>query len=147
MTVKTNHLFMVTAAIEAGAGLSLLLSPAEPVSLLLGLPLDTPAGLAVGRVGGAALLSIGAACWFARNDEQNPAAIGLIAALLLYNTVVVVVLAHAAMGLGAFGVGLWPGVLLHLALAVWCVACLTRRGGREKSNAIKEKADPARSKR
>ena len=104
--MKTKHLFIVTAAIEAGAGLSLLLSPAVPVSLLLGLPLDTPAGLAVGRVGGAALLSMAAACWLARNDEQNQAAIGLIAAMLLYNTAVVVVLAHAGMGLGALGVGL-----------------------------------------
>ena len=122
--MKTKHLFIVTAAIEAGAGLSLLLSPAVPVSLLLGLPLDTPAGLAIGRVGGAALLSMGAACWLARNDEQNQAAIGLIAAMLLYNTAVVVVLAHAGMGLGALGVGLWPAVLLHLALAVWCIVCL-----------------------
>jgi hypothetical protein len=44
-----------------------------PILLLLGLPLDTPAGLAVGRVGGAALLSMGAARWLARNDEQNRA--------------------------------------------------------------------------
>ena len=122
--MKIKHLFIVTAAIEAGAGLSLLLSPAVPVSLLLGLPLETPAGLAVGRVGGAALLSMGAACWLARNDEKSPAATGLIAAMLLYNAAFVVVLAHAGMGLGALGVGLWPAVLLHLALAVWCIACL-----------------------
>ena len=122
--MKTKHLFIVTAAIEAGAGLSLLLSPAVPVSLLLGLPLDTPAGLAVGRVGGAALLSLGAACWLARHDEQGPAATGLIAAMVLYNAAVTVVLAYAGTGLGAFGVGLWPAVLLHLALAVWCIACL-----------------------
>jgi hypothetical protein len=128
-TVKIRHLFIATAAIEAGAGLSLLLSPAVPISLLLGLPLDTPAGLAVGRVGGAALLSMGAACWLARNDEQNQAAIGLIAAMLLYNTAVVLVLAHAGLGLGVFGVGLWPAVLLHLALAVWCTACLWCKRG------------------
>jgi hypothetical protein len=115
---------MVTAAIEAGAGLSLLLSPDMPVSLLLGLPLDTPAGLAVGRVAGAALLSMGAACWLTRNHEQNQAAIGLIAAMLLYNTAVVIVLAHAGVGLGARGIALWPAALLHLALAVWCIACL-----------------------
>ena len=122
--MKARHLFVVSAAIEAGAGLSLLLLPAVPVLLLLGLPLDTPAGLAVGRVGGAALLSMGAACWLARNDEQSQAATGLIAAMLLYNIAVVVVLAHAGMGLGALGVGLWPAVLLHLALAIWCIACL-----------------------
>lgn len=125
--MKTKHLFIATAALEAGAGLSLLLSPAVPVSLLLDLPLDTPAGLAVGRVGGAALLSMSAVCWLARNDEQSPAATGLIAAILLYNATVVVVLAHAGTGLGALGVGLWPAILLHLALAVWCIACLWRK--------------------
>jgi hypothetical protein len=67
---------------------------------------------------------MGAACWLARNDEQNQAAIGLIAAMLLYNAAVVVVLAHAGVGLGVRGIGLWPAVLLHLALAVWCIACL-----------------------
>lgn len=140
-TVKTKHLFTVTAAIEAGAGLSLLLSPAVPVSLLLGLPLDTPAGLAVGRVGGAALLCVGAACWLARNDEQSRAATGLIAAMLLYNTAAVAVLAHAGMSLGAFGVALWLAVLLHLALAVWCIACLRRK----RINFVDECSPPVQS--
>jgi hypothetical protein len=141
--VKTRNLFIVAAAIEAGAGLSLLLSPAVPVSLLLGLPLDTPAGLAVGRVGGAALLSMGAACWLARNDEQNQAAIGLIAAMLLYNTAVVLVLAHAGLGLGVFGVGLWPTVLLHLALAVWCTACLWSERAPPHSQGTRSNSDLA----
>jgi hypothetical protein len=122
--VKIKYLFIVTAAVEAGAGVSLLLSPAAPVSVLLGLPLDTPAGLIVSHVAGAALLSMGAACWLARNDEQSQAATDLIGAMLLYNTAVVLVLAHAVIGLGVFGVGLWPAVLMHLALAVWCITCL-----------------------
>jgi hypothetical protein len=41
----------------------------------------------------------------------------------MYNTVVVAVLAHAALGLGATGVLLWPAVGLHTALAAWCIAC------------------------
>jgi hypothetical protein len=67
---------------------------------------------------------MGAVCWLARNDEKSPAATGLIAAMLLYNAAVVAVLAHAVMGLGALGVGLWSAVLLPLALAVWCITCL-----------------------
>jgi len=78
----------------------------------------------VARVGGAALLSIGVACWLARNDHQSRAAAGLIAALLLYNIAAVAVLVYAGVGLALFGIGLWPAVVLHVALAVWCIACL-----------------------
>jgi len=117
-------LLIVTAVIEAATGVALLLSPPLPVSLLLGASLDTPTGLVVGRVAGAALLSLGIACWLARNDEQSRAATGLIAAMLLYNTAVAAVLVYAGIGLRLAGVGTWPAVLLHAALAVWCLACL-----------------------
>jgi len=70
------------------------------------------------------LLSLGIACWLARNDEQSRAATGLIAAMLLYNTAVAAVLVYAGIGLRLAGVGTWPAVLLHAALAVWCLACL-----------------------
>ena len=56
-------LLTVTAAIEAAAGLALVASPSALVFLLLGSSLDTPAGLTIARVGGAALLSLGLACW------------------------------------------------------------------------------------
>jgi len=117
-------LLIVTAGIEAATGLALLGSPLLVVSLLLGGSLDTPAALVVARVGGAALLSIGVACWLARNDPQSRAATGLIAALLLYNIAAVAVLVYAGIGLGLSGIGLWPAVVLHVALAVWCIACL-----------------------
>ena len=122
--MKPKYLFIVTAVIEAATGVALLLSPPLPVSLLLGASLDTPTGLVVGRVAGAALLSLGIACWLARNDEQSRAATGLIAAMLLYNTAVAAVLVYAGIGLRLAGVGTWPAVLLHAALAVWCLACL-----------------------
>jgi hypothetical protein len=102
----------------------LLLSPSLVVSLLLGGMLDTPAALVLARVGGAALLSIGVACWLARNDPHSRAATGLISALLLYNIAVVAVLVYGGLGLGLSGIGLWQAVVLHAALAVWCIACL-----------------------
>jgi len=122
-----KNLLIVTAVAEAATGLALLGSPSLVVSILLGGSLDMPVALVVARVGGAALLSIGVACWLARNDQQSTAATGLIAALLLYNTAVVAVLVYAGMGLGFSGIGLWPAVVLHAALAVWCIACLRTR--------------------
>ncbi len=120
-------LLIVTALLEAATGLAFSLSPAMPVSLLLGAALDTPGGLTVARVAGAALLSLGVACWFARDDRQGCAARGVVAAMLLYNVAAVAVLAHAGFGLGLKGIGLWPAVGLHAALAVWCLACLLRK--------------------
>jgi hypothetical protein len=48
----------------------------------------------------------------------------MVAAMLLYNSVAVAVLANAGTGGGLVGVLTWPAVALHAALAVWCIACL-----------------------
>jgi hypothetical protein len=117
-------LLIVTSWTEAATGVALLGLPSVVVSMLVGASLDSPAALVMARVGGAALLCIGAACWLARNDRQSRAARGLLAALFFYNIAAVAVLVHAGTGLGLSGIGLWPAVLFHAALAVWCVACL-----------------------
>src|SRR6476661_2106541 len=88
-------LLMVTALVETPIGLMLLLSPALVVEFLIGVSLDAPAGLVVGRIAGAALLSLSGACWLARDDGPSRARRGLVAAMLLYNSVAVAVLAHA----------------------------------------------------
>jgi len=90
--MKTQRLLIATAMIEVGTGLALVLSPSVPVALLLGVSLDTPGGLVVGRIAGAALLSLGVACWLARNDALSGAARGVIAEMLLYNAGAVAVL-------------------------------------------------------
>jgi hypothetical protein len=48
----------------------------------------------------------------------------LIRALLLYNTAAVTLFALGGISLGLGGVGLWPAVALHAALAGWCIASL-----------------------
>ena len=125
--MKSKQPFVVTAATEAATGLALLLSPPLVATLLLGATLDASGGLVVARIAGVALLSLGVACWLARNDALSRTARGVIAAMLLYNAGAVSVLVYAGMGLRLSGIGLWPAALLHAALAVWCIACLSAK--------------------
>jgi hypothetical protein len=124
--MKTLH--TVTAVIELGAGLALLCCPSATVALLIGgAPLEAPAALTVARVSGAGLLALGVACWLARGDVLSRAARGLVAAMLLYDVAVVAVLTFASLGFGLHGMALWPAVVLHAAMTLWCVACLRRK--------------------
>src|SRR5262245_4529697 len=112
--MKPFHI--LSALIEVGAGIALLVSPSAVAFVLLDSAFDTPAGLAVGRVAGAGLLSLGIGCWLARQDERNSAT-GMVGAMLVYNTTVVAVLACAGIGSGLVGVALWPAVVLHVVMA------------------------------
>jgi hypothetical protein len=116
-----SRLLTITAAIEAGTGLGLLIVPAVVVWLLLAAPLETVAATTLGRVGGAGLLTLGVACWIARRDTQSRAGRGLVAAMVLYNVGAVLILALAGIASQPVGVFLWPAVLLHIAMTVWCV--------------------------
>ncbi len=115
----------LTAIIEAATGLALIAVPAIVVRLLLGAEISG-ASIPLGRVAGAALLALGVACWLACDDRQSRTARGLVVAMLIYNIVATTVLAFAGIGLGLDGVALWPAVVLHAAMAVWCVVCLRR---------------------
>ena len=119
-------LFIVTAMIEAATGVALMVLPSVPAALLFGTTLDTPTALVVARIAGAALLALGVACWLARDDGQSRAARGLIAAMLTYNTAAVAILAHAGIYLELSGIALWPAIVLHVAMAVWCAVRVLR---------------------
>jgi hypothetical protein len=121
-----SRLLELTAIIETVTGLGLVAMPSVVVRLLLGSPLDTSAAVMLGRVAGAALLALGVACWIARDDTQSRATRGLVVAMLVYNIPATAVLAVAGIGLGLHGVVLWPAVVLHAAMGVWCIACLRR---------------------
>ena len=112
-------LLKLTALIEAATGLGLVAVPAVVVRLLLGGEL-LGAGIPLGRVAGVALLSLGIACWLASSETESCAARGIVSAMALYNLGVVGIQSQPV------GIGLWPAVILHAAMAVWCVACLAR---------------------
>ena len=131
-----RKLLIVSALVETPIGLMLLVSPALVVPFLLGTSLDAPAALVVARMAGAALLSLGGACWLARDDGPSLAVRGLFGAMLLYNSVAVAVLASAGAGVKLVGVLMWPAVALHAALAVWCIACL-RSGSANASGRVR----------
>jgi len=110
-----------TAVIEAEAGVALLSFPSDAAKLLLGAPLDTLDALTVARIGGMALLTLGAAFWLARGDAQCRASKGLVAAMVLYNLGATFILAAVGIGSGRVGVALWPAVVLHIAMTAWCI--------------------------
>jgi hypothetical protein len=96
---------------------------------LVGAPLEAPVGLTVARIGGAGLLALGLACWFARGDSQSRAARGLLAAMMFYDAAAAAILAIAGIGFGLHGLALWPAVVLHTAMFTWCAVCLWKAIG------------------
>ena len=114
-------LLIVTAVLEAATGLALLLIPSWTVSMLVGVPVDTSAGLVAGRIAGATLAAVAIACWQVRNGERGGPSTGIVRALLFYNFAAMVVLVYAGIRLESRSTLLWPAILLHLSLGVWCL--------------------------
>ena len=110
MTART--FVRVSAAIEAATGIALIADPGLVVRILLGAGV-AEAGIAIGRVGGFGLLSLGLACW-PNGDEVTVRATWV---LFLYNLLASLYLCY--LRLGEFtGYVLWLAVGLHAVLAV-----------------------------
>ena len=128
--MATTQFFVVTAVMEVGAGLVLLMAPALVIRLLFGSS-EIQTGVAMGRLAGAALVSLGAACWWARHDGGGAASRGLIGGLLIYNAAIVALVFSATFG--SPGPPLWAVVVMHGAMATWCVWLLRAAGERPRS--------------
>jgi hypothetical protein len=113
--------FVLTAAMEAGGGLAFLVAPSLIISLLF-TSSRIQAAVAMGRLAGAALVSLGGACWWAREDGGSAASRGLVSGLLIYNAAVVALVLFG--NFGSPGALLWAIALLHGAMAIWCVRLL-----------------------
>lgn len=117
-------LLRITAVIEAATGVALLAVPSAFARLLLGAPLEASPALTVARVAGAALLALAIACWLAASDARSRAARGVVSAMVIYNLGAATILGIAGMQGRPAGIALWPAVIPHLAMSVWCVASL-----------------------
>jgi len=115
--------FVVSAAMESGAGAALLAVPDFAIRLVFGSS-ATEAGVALGRLAGGALLSLGVACWLARHDRLSVASSALMTGMLIYNVAVAALVVTRS--LGPPGPLLWGLALLHGGMALWCVALLRR---------------------
>ena len=114
-------LLVVTALLEGVTGLALVALPSRLGALLLGSSIDAPVALTLARLAGVALVALALTCWVTRHERQTRAARGLVMAMALYHTGVAMVLSYASIGLALSGVGLWPTVLFHAAMTVWCL--------------------------
>jgi hypothetical protein len=96
------------------------------------------------------LLTIGIACWAGRLETQGSGHLGLLIGVLVYDVAAAAILAYTGLFVNLVGIGLWPAVVLHAALALWCVAGLwlkpqgagTGTAGRERAGSP---AGPARA--
>jgi hypothetical protein len=122
MLTSVRALLVATAGIEAGVGIVLLVAPSMLTGLLLGTGPGSPAGEAVARIAGAAVVTLGAICWLERNVRREAVA-GLLVGLVGYHVAVPVLLVSAAVSEGLSGIALWPASLLHAAFAGWSLAC------------------------
>jgi len=113
-------LLMIMAVLEGVVGLGLLLIPVLVVSALLNTPLDTPGGLIAARLAGAAIIGLAISCWQARDAERNGAALGIVSAMLFYNIAAAALLVYGGVRLGLQSIFIWPTIVLHSALALWC---------------------------
>jgi hypothetical protein len=114
-----KSLLTLTAIFELSTGLALVAIPTTTTSLLLGTSLHEPAGILVARIAGVSLISLAIACWFSKNYPES--SLVIIKALIVYNISAAMLLAYSGLVDHFSGIGLWPAVIIHTVLFVWCI--------------------------
>jgi len=120
-----KNLLIVTAIMEAGVGLALLFAPSLVTRLLFAADI-TGAAVPLGRITGVLLLALSAACWLARGDAESRAGGALLTAALIYDVGVTGICVILVIQSQYVGILLWPVIIIHVAMTVWCVALLRR---------------------
>jgi len=118
--VNTRILFKASAIIEILTGLALLVAPVFVIGLLLGDGLG-PTGIAVARVLGIGLLSVGVAAWESPGQDTR---LAQRVGLCIFNVGAVVAFVIFGTYGGMSGILLWPAVVLHAligAMMAWVI--------------------------
>lgn len=118
-----KSLLTITALLEGATGLALAVVPAMVISILLGVSLTDPTLILISRIAGGTLVVIAIACWLSRNGTHSSVMVKL---MLGYNTFSIALLIYVAVVKKLNGPGLWPAVLLHLVLLIWCLSSLQK---------------------
>jgi hypothetical protein len=80
--------------------------------------------MTIARIAGAALTTLGFACWHYRNsDHARP----LVLAMTFYNVAVPAVLAYGRLAMDMKAPELVPPIFFHLAIGIWCLVALKAR--------------------
>jgi len=126
-TVLLARLLGLGGVLETLAGLGLLVDPAGGALALFGSSMEGP-GVAIGRIGGGGLLSLGIACWLARRTPTAPASVGVAWGYLVYNVVTCVTLAWASVTLAGSSLPALGASILHGVLGAAVLGALLGRG-------------------
>ena len=124
--MNTRLLFKASAIAELLTGLALLVAPLYVIGLLLGEGLRST-GVAVARVLGIGLLSVGVAGW---ESPGQDARLAPRAALCTYNVGAAIVLVTLGAYGGMNGILLWPVAGLHAlvgAMMLWLILAPSRK--------------------
>lgn len=103
------------ALTETATGMALIVSPSLVAQLLLGTELSGVA-VAVGRVAGISLFSLGIACWPGK-ESSRVALVGMAT----YGLLVTIYLSYLGFRSQWVGPLLWPAVALHTVLTLLLV--------------------------
>lgn len=103
----------------------MLVAPAVVIGRLFGSAVDLFPAVGIARLTGAALLSLGAACWWARNEERSAVSRALVGALLVYNAAAAALVIGGA--LGTLGPLQWAALVLHGVQTAWCAWLVAAR--------------------
>jgi hypothetical protein len=126
MKMTTKLLFNTSAIVEALVGIALLFAPAFAIGLLLGGGLSLT-GVAVSRVLGIGLLSLGISAWeTARQKTYHAPRVGIC----IYNVGVAALLSILGTLGGMNGILLWPAAVLHAligAMMLWVILAPSRK--------------------
>ena len=135
--MATRTVAAIAAMVEMTAGFALIATPGFAVHLLIGRVLSD-GGIAIGRVGGFGLLSLGLACW----PSGRVVNVQAIEALFIYNLLTAIYLGSLGAVGGFAGFLLWPACILHSALAFLLARPVYQAVRREGSGVEVQNVDP-----